>query len=211
MTRILVFVAILSAASLVSTGCFNAPSFQGAEVLKPGDTRRGVGATVTRYQLNEDQSIPAPAITAWYRRGLIDKLEAHARIWLPLGAIIGLKYQLIGGPDEGGLSVATGVDFSYFTLSTGEGNDSYSDTFVDTYVPLYLGYRLSDGFAAYAVPKYLLRHSAPSDEASSFEHAFGGALGFGLGAKSTVHLEAAFLYSKNEEGPIVTGAIGYAF
>lgn len=207
----MILASLLFATSAMSIGCFNFASLQGPEVLNKGETRKGIGLTLNSYRFNVDSNLPTPAVNVWYRRGIASNLEAHALVWLPLGATVGLKYQLVGERGAHGLSVSMGLDLGYFAISSGDGDTELSDTYFDSYVPLYVGYRPSDSVMLYAVPKYVLRFHAPSDEASSFDHVVGAALGIGIGASSTFYLEGAALHSMNEERSSLMGAIGYAF
>lgn len=199
---------------LLFGACANYATFQEADTMPKGDSKLGFGLTTTKYSAEASDgtvdSITVPALAIWYRRGLIDKLEAHASIWIPFGSSLGLKYQLTGSREKAGLSFSLGLDLGFLQISAEDANgDSTTATIVDTYIPLYLGYRTGPSFALYASPKYILRTA--SGDGTSFSHLAGGTFGLALGAKTTLHLEGSVIYDVDLEEPAFQGGIGVAF
>lgn len=194
----------------VMGACANYASFQEADTLHAGQTKFGIGATGTTYKDTNDEgvidSVTVPALNLWYRRGISEKLEAHAAVWIPFGSSLGVKYQLMGNREMAGLSLSLGLDLGFLQLGAGDNKV----TIVDTYIPLYIGYRTGPGFALYGSPKYILRAGFGNDTTST-GHLFGGTIGVALGAKSTLHLEGTAMYDVDVEAPALQGGIGVAF
>lgn len=198
----------------LSGACANYATFQEADTLPKGESKIGLGATTTRYSAEADDgtvdSITVPALNIWYRRGLLEKLEAHASVWIPFGSSLGLKYQLQGNRETAGLSLSLGLDLGFLQISAEDSSgESSSATIVDTYIPVYIGYRTGPSFAVYGTPKYILRTA--SGDGTSFSHLFGGSAGIALGAKTTLLLEASVFYDTDVSEPAVQGGIGVAF
>lgn len=174
------------------------------------ETQVGVGATVTAYEIQladeEPESFLVPALNFWTRYGLSDRVELHGRAWLPLGATIGTKVQLLGDRTEAGFGLSTGLDVGYLRFTSGNS----SSTVIDTYVPLYTGYRFSEGFTTYLSPKYLLRAQTGGDRVA-LAHSVGGTLGLAAGKKSKLYLEGTGVYDITNRGLSWTGGIGVGF
>jgi hypothetical protein len=194
--------------------CANYATFQEADTLPAGVSKTGIGVTATNYKVaagSELDSVTVPAVDLWYRRGLIDKVEAHASVWIPLGASAGVKYQLMGNRDTAGFALSLGLDFGFLQISSTDSMDNeFKQTIVDTYVPVYLGFRTGPGFAVYGSPKYILRSSF-GDGGTAFGNLAGGSLGVALGAKTTLHLEGTVVYDLDIKEPALQGGIGVAF
>jgi hypothetical protein len=196
--------------ALAGSGCASFATFQEMDTLAKGDGQFGMGATVSGYQVQlldeEPSDIVVPALSAWYRHGVAEHLEVHGRVWLPLGATLGAKYQLLGDRTEPGFGMSLGLDAGYLTISSG----SSKSTIVDTYVPVYLGLRGSEGFATYLVPKYLLRTSFGT-AGTNLGHMAGGTLGLAAGKKTTFYLEGSGIFDVQTGSPSWTGGIGLGF
>jgi len=222
MSRSLLFVALLGA-----VGCANYSQLQDAETLPAGQQRFGVGASFSNYKLklgtNQDgtpheDTVSVPAVVVTARRGLTDDLEVQAAAWLPLGARAGVKYRLLGEAGKTGLHVSLGAHVGYLKLSASSDNTDSSVTFIDAYVPLYVGYRLSESFEVYSAPQYILRSAfgASSDGSTTsngaqFGHVIGTTVGIAIGSRSKFFLEGGGFYDTFYSTPIVNGAIGLAF
>jgi hypothetical protein len=207
--RLLIAITLLG----LSGACANYASFQEADTLPRGVTKIGVGATYTTYTAavgNEKEEVSVPALNLWYRRGLLDKLEAHASVWIPLGSSFGLKYQLHGNRETAGLAVSLGLDLGLLQISAGDGDNESTLTLVDTYVPVYIGYRVGPGFAVYGTPKYILR-TASGGGSTAIGHLVGGTAGVALGAKTTLHLEGSYFYDLDSKEPALQAGVGIAF
>ncbi|MEQ1502938.1 MAG: hypothetical protein ABMB14_11945 [Myxococcota bacterium] len=198
------------AITLGASGCLSMASFQEVETMSKHETQIGVGATVSGYQIDLGQEDPTkvmvPALNLWGRHGLTDHFELHGRVWAPLGATIGGKVQLLGTPYEQGFGLSTGLDVGYLTVSSGDSTTKV----LDTYVPLYAGYRVSPGFATYLVPKYLLRDTFGSS-GTELQHLVGGTLGLAAGKKAKFYLEGTGVYNLSTSNPSWTGGIGVGF
>lgn len=213
MQRPFLFLAFASTAA-----CANYSQLQDAETVPAGKTKIGVGASFTKYKIEETNdagekeltAVTVPAVVVTARRGLTDRLEAQATAWIPLGGRIGAKYQLLGEAGKPGLQVSLGAHVGYLSITSGEGDNESSTRFIDGYVPLYVGYRMSPGFAIYAIPQYILR-SVSADGESDLGHVGGGTLGFALGKNTKLHLEGGGFYDTLYESTIVNAAIGLEF
>ena len=211
-------VAIVTTLASAASGCANFASFQTAHVVEPRRSVSGVGVTVTQYELEIDDDVAevtVPALNVWYRYGLLERVEVHAMVWLPLGATAGVKYQAIGYGRDEGLSVSFGLDVGSLEItadSDGDGtdDDAPTATIYDVYVPVYIDYRFSPGAAAYAVPKYLLRTVSTETE-SSLVHYAGGAVGLALGKDSRFFVEGVALTDLPDGSLTLTGGLGFAF
>jgi hypothetical protein len=206
------FPVLLSVALLGA--CANYATLQEPETIPRGHQKTGVAVTATTYKLDAGDSldkVTVPAVNVWYRRGLLDKLEAHASAWIPLGASVGAKYQLTGNGISG-LAVSVGLDFGYLQLTAKNEDDDteYKQTIVDTYVPVYVGYRVGPGFALYSSPKYILRTSS-GDGGTAFGHLAGGTVGVVVGSRTQFLLEGTAMYDITVKAPAFQGGIGVAF
>ncbi len=212
MSNSLRLAVVLSVAA--TTACANYASFQEADTLPTGHSKTGVGITATKYKLpagTEVDDITVPAVNVWYRRGIAENLEVHGNLWLPLGASIGGKYQLTGNRRDAGLSLSLGIDVGYLSITTTDSMDNdYKQSLIDTYVPIYIGYRTGPGFAAYVVPKYILRTST-GDGGTAFGHLAGSTVGLALGSGTQFLLEGSVFYDLDLKEPIFNGGIGLAF
>ena len=122
-----------------------------------------------------------------------------------------MKYQLAGNRNTAGPSLALGLDVGYLRMSTTDSMDNTTErAVIDTYVPLYLGYRTSPGFALYASPKYILRTST-SDAGTALGHLAGGTAGLVIGARTQFMLEGTVIYDISLRAPAFQGGVGVAF
>ena len=191
-------------------GCASFATFQELDTMAKGTNQVGLGATVTGYELDlgeeEPEALLIPAANLWARYGVTDRLEAHGRIWMPLGATVGGKVQLLGDRTKQGFGLATGLDVGYLRVSIGET----SATWIDTYVPLYTGYRVSESFTTYLSPKYLLRTQTGTGD-TAFSHSLGGTLGLAAGRKTRLYLEGTGVYDLSVGGLSWDWGLGIGF
>ncbi|HWO23172.1 MAG TPA: hypothetical protein VNO30_30730 [Kofleriaceae bacterium] len=209
--KLLVLVLMLGALA----ACPNYATLQEADTLPAGATKFGVGATGTYYKFRAiDGSIDTfkvPALNFWYRRGLTDVLEGHVSVWIPFGGSAGLKYQVTGNRQTAGFSFSFGIDLGALQITTtGDNDEESTTTIVDTYVPLYFGFRTGPGFAVYGSPKLILRTGFGEGE-TTFSQLAGGTAGIALGEKTTLHLEGTLMYDLDVEAPAAQVGVGVAF
>ncbi len=211
--RARLFIPVL-AIGLAAAGCANFSQLQDAETLPKGQQSVTIGASFTKYETDidddgENESVNVPAIVVGARRGLTDKLEAQATAWIPLGARAGLKYQLLGESGKVGPHLSVGGHVGYLSISaSSEGSeDDASAHFLDVYVPVYVGYRVSPGFEVYGAPQYIFR-SVFGDGDSATGHVTGATLGIAVGQKSKLFIEAGGFYDTLYDAPIINTAIG---
>jgi hypothetical protein len=207
------FSSIIAFPVVLLAACANYATFQEADTVAGGQGKTGFGATYTNYQVQDadgtKESVNVPALNIWRRQGLTDNLEVHASAWIPLGASAGVKYQLLGNRHKAGLALSLGVDFGFLQIGAKDANgDTANATIVDTYVPVYLGYRLSDAFALYASPKFIFRYETTGGGTDSLA---GGTLGLALGAQTTLHLEGGVIYDSGLSAPAYQAGVGVAF
>lgn len=203
----------VAAAAAIASGCANYASLQDADVMEKNTGSFGIGASFTSYTFTwsisdsteDTSSISTPAVNFWYRKGISDKLEAHANVWIPLGVTFGLKYQLIGAPKRNGFGLSLGLDAGYLQM----GSEDSKVTIVDVYVPLYTGYKFSEGFALYIVPKYIPRFVI-GDEFKTV-NIMAGTGGIRIGKKTKLMIEGTYGYDATYKLPIVNTAAGISF
>lgn len=204
-----VFSAALVALAVSYLGCANYCQFQAPDVMEKGDGSFGFGFSFTKYEFEFDDTTTTtfniPAVNFWYRYGITERLEGHAKLWLPLGASLGAKYQLIGSPQETGFGLSLGLDVGYLEIKSGD----LSNKLLDFYVPVYLGIDASEAFSVYLTPQYILRLGL--GDASGTNNIAGGTLGFKLGKKVNLLVEGTFAYDLTLGSPIMNGGIGFAF
>lgn len=176
--------SILFCSALLFTGCANFAAFQSADVQEEGETSTVVGLTYSTYTIDfgdTTEGFTVPAVLFAARHGLSEKVQLHGNLWLPLGASIGMKYQFVGSPDDDGFGLSSGLDVGYMRLAASDDDgDIAALTRIDFYVPLYLGYDVSESVSFYLVPKYIgsLYSGADSEFASTLTTALGMKLGF---------------------------------
>lgn len=205
-------VAILTLGAMGA--CANYASFQDADTLPAGTSKVGVGVTGTTYKTRADDdtidSITLPAVNIWYRRGLTEPLEAHAHVWIPFGASAGFKYQVTGNRQMAGLSFSLGLDVGFLQITSENASEETSRvSLLDTYIPLYIGYRTGPGFAVYGSPKLILRTVV--GEETTLTQLAGGTAGIAIGADTTFHLEGTLMYDIDVEAPAAQIGVGVAF
>ncbi len=213
---ILALVAIFA-----TSGCANYASFQSADTVPKGDSVAGIGMTYTGYEVEvneQKESFSVPALNLWYRYGITEELEVHGNLWIPFGASLGGKYQLMGGRKTPGLSLSLGADLGYLKISAGSGDSEASSSVLDVYIPVYTGYRLSEGLAFYLTPKYILRAvfgsaSTGGETASDSEllHNPGVTVGVAIGSSVEFLLEGTVAYDLTNEYAAYTFGIGVGF
>jgi hypothetical protein len=191
-------------------GCANYATFQEADTIPDGQSRFGLGGTVTSYQAKDSEgnidSVIVPATSLWYRRGVSERCELHVMAWIPLGSSGGFKCQVVGDRKTPGLSLALGLDLGFLLLTA--GGDSVA--ILDTYVPLYLGYRVNPEFALYTSPKFILR-AATAGSNSGLSALGGGTVGIAMGSGTTIYVEGSAMYDSDVDGTAIQGAFGVAF
>jgi hypothetical protein len=198
----------------VMGACANYASFQEADTIPVGTSKLGVGATGTTYKTRADDDsidrVTLPAVNIWYRRGLTEVLEAHAAVWIPFGGSAGFKYQVTGNRQMAGLSFSLGLDVGFLQITSTNASDEESRvSLLDTYIPLYIGFRTGPGFAVYGSPKLILRTVV--GEETALTQLAGATAGIAVGADTTFHLEGTFMYDIDVEAPAAQVGIGVAF
>ena len=190
-------------------GCANYASLQDADVMEKGKGSFGVGISYTSYTFDLDSNITVeantPALNLWYRKGISDKFEVHANMWFPMGLTIGVKYQLVGSLQKPGFGFSTGLDGGYLQL----GNDSSKVTIVDLYVPLYTGFKFSENFGIYLVPKYIPRFVF--GDKVKIANIIAGTGGIRVGKNTMFMVEGTYGYDATYKKPIVNTAMGISF
>ncbi|MEE2902680.1 MAG: hypothetical protein VYC39_10125 [Myxococcota bacterium] len=200
-TRIL---SVLSSAILLGGfGCANVSALQTARALKSGERELAVGGGYfTMPALNDvledvaeasmasedvDTSIEIPYLEVSYREGLGSNMDFGVKLTLIGTLAADFKYQLL---DVNGFSLAAGVGLGAFYLSSDSDSDGGSSDFtmVDTMIPIYASYDVSEAFALYASPKYILRtiNGEPL-------HLGGLTAGTKIGKDMGVYLELSYL------------------
>ncbi len=159
------FIAALT--TLTLGACANMSALQTAETLEPGKGEFSVGAGYVNHKaiLDGDSEATAPYMEFQYRRGIIEKLDAGAKITLVGTAGVDAKYQIVESPT---LDVAIGTSLAYLTVSSGastsdgeiRSSSSSSSTIIDWTIPVYISSQVSDGLTLYTSPKYMLRAGA---------------------------------------------------
>ena len=207
---------LIAALLLATTGCANYAQFETAEALGYGESKAGGGVTLTRYDTGyqpgdeADLQVTVPAVMAWYRYGLMEGFEVRAAMWIPMGGRIGAKYQLVGANGEEGFDLSVGADFSYNQTTIGSGDDATEITYLDLYLPVQTGYRMTPALAAYFTPKFIggLR---TGDIDTTFAPTPAATAGIALGEDTQFHIEGTGGYDFQAQGPVFTAGLGVAF
>ena len=193
-------------------GCANYASLQDADVVEKGKGSFGVGISYTTYQFEFSildstykKDYTTPALNVWYRKGITDRFEVHTNLWFPMGLTIGVKYQLVGSLQKPGFGLALGLDGGYLQMS----GDSSTVTLVDIYVPLYTGYKFSEGFGVYLIPKYIPR--IVSGDELKVANIVAGTGGIRLGKDTRFMAEFTYGYDATYKSPVLTTAMGVSF
>jgi hypothetical protein len=195
-------------------GCANYATLQDPDVVEKGKGSFGIGVSYSTYSFewavsdsaDSTHEFSIPALNLWYRKGITDKLEAHVNMWLPLGLTIGVKYQLLGSLQKKGFGLAVGLDGGYLQM----GADSSKVTLVDLYVPIYTGFKFSESFGLYFVPKYIPRLTFGEFE-SGLRNVVAGTLGLRLGKETRFMVECTYGRDLAAELPVLTTAMGISF
>ncbi len=153
-------------------GCASMSSLQTAESLKPDKSQVAIGAgtytsksfTTSLNGNSRDADISVPNFEVSYRRGIIDKVEAGAKLALPGTIIVDGKYQFIDGEV---FDMAAGFGLGYLSLETGSDPNKVKTTIVDVMVPLYLSAKVNEYFTPYLSPRYLLRNVSSTSASGS--------------------------------------------
>jgi hypothetical protein len=195
-------------------GCANYATLQDPDVVEKGKGSFGVGVSYTTYSFewsisdstNDTLDVSVPALNLWYRKGISDKFEVHANMWFPLGLTIGVKYQLLGSLQKKGLGLSVGLDGGYLQM----GSDSSKVTLVDLYVPVYAGFKFTESFGVYLVPKYIPRFMFGEND-TELRNVVAGTLGLRLGKETRFMLEGTYGRDLQSTMPVLTTAMGISF
>lgn len=201
------------------SGCASYAQYQEADVVEKGETKQGVGIGASIYQVkletkNSEGEVTdeataeftVPQVSFWARHGVSEKLELHGHAWLPLGASVGAKYQLIGDRKTVGPALSLGADIGYLTVSSGDSEA----TIIDIYVPVYTGYRMADNFAVYFTPKYIMKIIS-GDTENPLLHNIGGTGGIAIGSKTQILAEASYFYDAVTNAPAFHAGVGLTY
>lgn len=156
--------SILAIGSLALGACANMSALQTAETLPEGKGEFSVGGGYVNHEAivkdSEKSKVSAPYLEFQYRRGIMDKLDAGAKITLIGTGGVDVKYQLVDSP-EFDLAVGTSLAYLSMSSSSGEGvtteDTSSKATIIDWTIPVYVSSLVSDGVTLYGSPKYMLR------------------------------------------------------
>jgi hypothetical protein len=146
--------------------CANMSALQTAKTLEPGKGEFSVGAGYVNHKAilssDSESEATAPYMEFQYRRGIMENLDAGAKITLVGTSGVDVKYQFIESPS---FDMAVGTSLAYLTVGGGSSGDGFDDdevstessTIIDWSVPLYISKQVSDGITLYTSPKYMLR------------------------------------------------------
>ncbi|NLG19458.1 MAG: hypothetical protein GX556_19215 [Fibrobacter sp.] len=199
----------MAAVLFFAVGCANYAAMQSADVMPAGKRQFGGGVTFTKYQFeffDSGTEKNIPAVIFWFRQGIIEKLEAHASFWVPLGFSAGAKYQLLGYGNESGFDMSLGFDGGYLKITSGE----LKTNIVDFYVPVYLGADINKFTGLYLIPKYIGRIII-GENSRSFGNTTTGTLGIKTGSRFNFLLEGTYGYDFDSEKPFINAGIGFGF
>ncbi len=128
------------------------------------------------------------------RFGLLKDLEVGAKVTLPGFLTVDGKVEVFSSE---GLAVAGGLGLSYLGLSassTSTSTTSFNAQFIDVLVPGYFSYDFTEWLALYTSPRYIFRYANASG-GSGTAHLAGSSVGFKIGDKGGVFVEASYLKS----------------
>jgi len=159
--QLLFFVVI--AFSLQS--CLSNKAFQTARTTPQGDKGFGVGVSlpsVDEYTLDDNHvaldtsSRGGFAAEIFGRYGLTDKLDVGFNLSIIGTGGVDAKYQFLGD-SESVFAGSVGAGIGYLSVTTGEGSSETSSSLIDISIPAYFSCHLSNAFALYVSPRFILR------------------------------------------------------
>jgi len=197
------------AIAVLTCACVNSSTLQTAKALDPGKQRILIGGGYyaspsldadASETTGEDVNLKMPYMEIGYRRGIVKKLEAGAKVTIPGTAGLDAKYELY---NNGKLALAAGAGLGYLKITSGSEGMETSSTIIDAIVPAYASYDLTKSLAVYASPKYVMRYAKSTDDmmesSSGTNHLMGGTLGTKIGNGFGLFMEASYLKSVSSD------------
>ena len=215
---------IALATLFLSSGCVSTSALQTGRTLDKGNTRMHfVGGVyyspsfdeAVEDAIEEDEvTLSAPYLEFALRHGVTENFELGGKVTLPGGLTLDGKYQLHDADD---IAVSAGLGLGYFSfkepssneesdpecVSDCDGENPVYETYVDTnepftiidvIVPIYASYHVSEEFALYTSPKYILR--SVNDDYSNH---LGITMGTRLGNDWGFFLEGTYMSALSED------------
>ena len=170
MTRLSV---VLLGASVTLLGCPSVHTMRGGEVLPEGKSEivthvgmNGALVAASATAEGESESDSAAAVLPWaafsYRRGLGNKLDFQVKTDLGIFPELGVGYQLVGTPGQGGTAISVYAGAKYFSAGAGDSSVSV------VYAPLTMLADLPLGSASLMVKGGVMVLGAMGGDESSF-------------------------------------------
>jgi len=207
-----VFVALVTLALVVLTGCPSLSTMQTPATVPKGEVRFGIGLEGVGYSEKDSaggtSTVAAPQFELNARYGVTDDIDIGAKLYL-IGAEIGGKYQFAKGTFEAAVAPAA----SYISVSLDSGGSGGSDSFSVAYLhlPLLLGYKVTDSLELAFGPKalYAIATGSASDSMNQSSVTSSGFMAGGFGSIQLKIGKAFWLAPEvNVYKPFTKGATG---
>ncbi len=173
--QLLFFVVI----SFSLQSCLSNKAFQTARTTPKGETGFGIGVSLPsadEYTLDDNDvvidtsSIGGFAAEIFGRYGVTNKLDVGFNLSIIGTGGVDAKYQFLGD-SESIFAGSVGAGIGYLSITTGEGTSETSSSLIDLSIPAYFSCHVSNAFALYVSPRFILRKA---DGLSSNIGAIGG-------------------------------------
>ena len=156
---------------------------QTARTINPKENFCALGGGVYKSEYNREEketkySFPLGGI--YYRRGLIDSLDAGLKIVNLFTFGVDLKYQLLYGDIE----IASGLALGYASISQIDVTDTYKSKFYDLSIPTYFTFNFNEYVSTTLTPSLLFRQISESTPSNSRQLLYvGGSYALKLGTR----------------------------
>jgi hypothetical protein len=129
------------------------------------------------------EEIKVPIIEGSARYGVMPRFDVGGKVTLPGSIGIDGKYMLLGM--DGPFAMSTGATLGYSSIKFGTGDDTSETILIDTGVPLYFTYDVTENIGLHLTPKVLVRTARITNpgeaETSSTTTLIGSAAGANIG------------------------------
>jgi hypothetical protein len=201
-TKTMNFILLIAASMLLHVGCANMSGLQTGRVVPKGQAEINLGVGTYNSKafseaLEEDTegTVELDEVSSAYgeinyRQGVAENWDAGLKLTLIGTAQVDAKYQFVKS-EGNGFDMAAGLGLGHMEIKSGSGDEEVKTTMIDVVLPLYMSYNISDNFAVYLNPKYIVRN-IKTDNDSGSTSLYGGAAGVKIGKDWGCYLETAY-------------------
>src|SRR5213078_3281888 len=183
-----VFVALVTLALVVLTGCPSLSTMQTPATVPNGAVRFGIGLEGVGYCKKDSagatSTVAAPQFELNARYGVTDDIDIGGKLYL-IGGEIGGKYQFAKGTFEAAVAPAVSyISVSLDSGGSGGSGDSTSFSVAYLHLPLLLGYKVTDSLELAFGPKalYAIATGSASDSTNQSSVTSSGFMAGGFGS-----------------------------